>query len=88
RVTRQNPALVLGASPRAAIHLVTAAKARAASLGRAYVLPDDVQALAEPVLAHRLMAANPARGPEAIRQAAAIVRDCVAAVPVPVPLER
>ncbi|MDR2453770.1 MAG: AAA family ATPase [Bifidobacteriaceae bacterium] len=84
RATRLSPALTLGASPRAAVHLLTAAKALAAVQGRAYVIPDDVQGLAEPVLAHRIMPVAPARGAEAITQAAAIIRDCVATVPVPV----
>ncbi|MDR2381600.1 MAG: AAA family ATPase [Bifidobacteriaceae bacterium] len=86
RATRTSPALSLGASPRAGLHLVTAAKARAAVQGRAYVLPDDIQGLAETVLAHRVVATTPARGPEAIAQAGAIIRDCMATVPVPVPL--
>jgi MoxR-like ATPase len=86
RSTRENPALALGASPRAAIHLVTAAKARAAIQGRDFVLPDDIQALAEPVLAHRVVLATPARGPEAIERASAVIQQCLASVPVPVPL--
>ena len=53
--TRQSPELRLGASPRAALHLVRAAKAYAALDGRDFVIPDDLQALAIPVLAHRLL---------------------------------
>lgn len=53
--TRQSADLTLGASPRASLHLVRAAKARAAMEGRDYVTPDDVDELAGPVLAHRLM---------------------------------
>jgi MoxR-like ATPase len=53
--TRQHPDLRLGASPRATLHLVRAARAAAALDGRDYVLPDDVQTLAPPVLAHRLL---------------------------------
>ncbi len=53
--TRQSPELRLGASPRAALHLFRAAKAYAALDGRDFVIPDDVQALAIPVLAHRLL---------------------------------
>src|ERR1700736_79396 len=53
--TRTAPELRLGASPRAALHLLRAARARAALDGRGYVLPDDIQALAGPVLAHRLL---------------------------------
>jgi MoxR-like ATPase len=53
--TRNHPDLRLGASPRATLHLVRAAKAAAALSGREYALPDDVQALAVAVLAHRLL---------------------------------
>jgi len=53
--TRQTPDLLLGASPRAAIALLQGAKALAALDGRAYVVPDDVKALAAPVLRHRLI---------------------------------
>ncbi len=53
--TRRSPELVLGASPRATLHLVRAAKASAAMDGRDYVIPDDVQGLAVQVLAHRLL---------------------------------
>ena len=53
--TRTAPELRLGASPRAGLQLVRAARASAALDGRDYVLPDDVQALAGPVLAHRLL---------------------------------
>ena len=53
--TRSAPELRLGASPRAALHLLRAARARAALDGRDYVIPDDIQTLAGPVLAHRLL---------------------------------
>jgi MoxR-like ATPase len=53
--TRHSPELRLGASPRAALHLFRASKAWAALDGRDFVIPDDVQALAGPVLAHRLL---------------------------------
>jgi MoxR-like ATPase len=53
--TRRSPELVLGASPRATLHLVRAAKASAAMDGRDYVVPDDVQSLAGAVLTHRLL---------------------------------
>ena len=52
--TRAHPQLALGVSPRAALGLLRAARARAASLGRDYVVPDDLKALALPVLEHRL----------------------------------
>ena len=54
RATRENADLSVGASPRAAVMLAHAARARAALQGRAYVIPDDVKALAVPVLRHRL----------------------------------
>jgi MoxR-like ATPase len=55
--TRTSPDLRLGASPRATLHLVRACRALASLDGREYVVPDDVQALAVPVLAHRLLPA-------------------------------
>jgi MoxR-like ATPase len=65
--TRRSPELRLGASPRATLHLVRAAKAWAAMSGRDYVVPDDVHELAPSVLAHRLLptveAAMNGRGP-------------------------
>jgi len=59
--TRADPGLRLGASPRASIQLLRAAKALAALSGRDHVLPDDVQDVAEPVLAHRLLASTESR---------------------------
>jgi MoxR-like ATPase len=53
--TRTSPELRLGASPRATLHLLRASRAWAALNGRDYVIPDDVQRLARPVLAHRLL---------------------------------
>jgi MoxR-like ATPase len=53
--TRASPELRLGASPRAALHLLRASRAHAALDERDFVIPDDVQALAVPVLAHRLL---------------------------------
>ena len=53
--TRNSPELRLGASPRATLHLLRASRAWAALDGRDYVIPDDVQRLARPVLAHRLL---------------------------------
>ena len=53
--TRSDEDLRLGASPRATLHLLRASRAWAALDGRDYVIPDDVQALAVPVLAHRLL---------------------------------
>lgn len=53
--TRNHPELLLGASPRAGLHLALAAKLNAAISGRNYVIPDDVKAMAPYVFAHRLV---------------------------------
>ena len=53
--TRQHPAVDLGASPRASIALLRCSQVLAAAEGRAYVIPDDVKALAAPVLRHRFL---------------------------------
>jgi MoxR-like ATPase len=72
--TREDPRVDLGASPRSGLMLLRAAKAHAMMAGRDHALPDDVQALAVPVLAHRLMLA-----PEAPRAAARdVILDAVA----------
>ena len=55
RRTREVPSVALGASPRAAVHLLAAAKAVACMWGRTYVVPDDVVSIAGPVLRHRLL---------------------------------
>jgi MoxR-like ATPase len=75
--TREDPRVDLGASPRAGLLLLRAAKARAMMRGRDYALPDDIQALAEPVLAHRLVLApesGRARPGDVIADAVASVR--------------
>ncbi len=77
--TRSAPDVRLGASPRAALGLLNAAKARAAMQGRHYVLPDDVKALAPCVLAHRLLLTG---GPD-LSASAALVRSVLEDVPVP-----
>ena len=58
QATRRDSDLRLGASPRATLQLVRAAKARAALDGREFVLPDDINALAVPVFGHRLIPAG------------------------------
>ncbi|BDZ37432.1 hypothetical protein GCM10025863_33100 [Microbacterium suwonense] len=58
QATRQDPSLHLGASPRATLQLVRAAKVRAALDGREFVVPDDIAELVIPVFAHRLLAAR------------------------------
>jgi MoxR-like ATPase len=79
--TRRSQELTLGASPRATLHLVRAAKASAAIEGRDYVLPDDIQRLARTVLAHRLLPAVEAA--MSGRSTTAILDSLLAAVPVP-----
>jgi MoxR-like ATPase len=79
--TRHSPDLRLGASPRAGLQLLKAARAAAALVGRDHVLPDDVQAMAGPVLAHRLLLSPDAT--LARRDAQRVVADVLAAVPVP-----
>lgn len=61
RATRDDPRILLGASPRAALALHRAVQARALLDGRDFALPDDVKALAAPVLAHRLALTAEAR---------------------------
>ena len=77
RHTRADGRVELGASPRAGLMLLRAAKARALVQGRDHALPDDVQALAVTVLAHRLMLVPEAAGIER----ATIVADAIAATP-------
>jgi MoxR-like ATPase len=79
--TRSSPDLRLGASPRATLHLVRASRAAAALDDRDYVLPDDVQDLAPPVLSHRLLPTAEAQISRRLTED--IVRDIVARVPVP-----
>ncbi|HVM69442.1 MAG TPA: MoxR family ATPase [Gaiellaceae bacterium] len=82
RSTRSSSRLALGASPRAGISLLRVAKARALSEGRDFVLPDDVKAVAAPVLAHRVILAPEARSAGLTPEE--IVTEAVAATPVPV----
>ncbi|MDQ7857242.1 MAG: MoxR family ATPase [Armatimonadota bacterium] len=79
--TREHPAVALGCSPRGALALLRAAQARALLAGRGFVLPDDVKALAVPVVAHRLLV-RPQPGAPAV--ADALVREILDRVPVPV----
>jgi MoxR-like ATPase len=81
RHTRTDPRLYLGASPRAGIALLRVAKARALGAGRGFVSPDDVKAVAEAVLAHRLILAPEARS--AGLQPEDLVREAVDKTPVP-----
>jgi MoxR-like ATPase len=81
RKTRELPSVALGASPRAAVHLLAATKAAARLTGRAFVVPDDVVAVAPAVLRHRLQLR-----PEAELErytADDAVRTAISTVPIP-----
>jgi MoxR-like ATPase len=82
RHTRSDARVYLGASPRAGIALLRVAKARALADGRGFVAPDDVKAVAEPVLAHRLIVAPEARA--AGLTGGQLVRETLEHTPVPV----
>ena len=79
--TRHHEDVYLGSSARGSLALYRTAQARAAITGRDYVIPDDVKALAEPVLGHRLIISPAAR----IRNVTAptVMNDILSAVPVP-----
>ncbi|MGW5668785.1 AAA family ATPase [Micromonospora sp. NPDC003776] len=79
--TREAPDLRLGASPRATLQLLRTARAVAALEGRDYVLPDDLQTLAVPVLAHRIIPTADAQ--LARRTTDAIVAELVHRLPLP-----
>ncbi len=79
--TRRHPEVYLGASPRGSLALYRASQARAALLGRDYVLPDDIKALAAPTLAHRLILGPGARLRE--QTADTVVQDVMGKVTVP-----
>ena len=79
--TRSTPELRLGASPRSTLHLLRASRACAALAGRDFVIPDDVQALALPVLAHRLLPS--AEALVARRQPEDVLAGIVQQVPLP-----
>ncbi|MDQ2647882.1 MAG: MoxR family ATPase [Myxococcota bacterium] len=82
--TRSSPALSLGASTRAGMNLSRAARARALLNGRSYCTPDDIHALAVPVLAHRVRLSSHAEGYTPSRdEAETALREIVARVPVP-----
>ncbi len=80
-LTRRHPQLLLGMSPRATLSLQRVARGRAAAQGRNYVTPDDIKALADPVLGHRLLVT-----PDAQLQGVTsrdILADIIDQVPVP-----
>lgn len=81
QATRRHPDVYLGTSPRGSLALYHTAQARAAAEGRDYVLPDDVKALADSTLAHRLIISPAARIKNV--EAGAIIEEILNTVPVP-----
>ena len=79
--TRKHPDVYLGASPRGSLAVFRTAQARAALHGRDYAIPDDVKALAEAALSHRIIIGPAARIKDI--SARSIIRDILASVPVP-----
>lgn len=79
--TRNHTEIYLGSSPRGSLGLYRTSQARAAVLGRSYVLPDDVKAMAVSVLAHRMILGSAARIREVSAQS--IVEEILHAVPAP-----
>jgi MoxR-like ATPase len=84
--TRESPDLRLGASPRSTLQLLRTARAVSALEGRDYVLPDDLQALAVPVLAHRIIPTAEAQLSR--RTTDAVVADLVHRMPLPTDRQR
>jgi MoxR-like ATPase len=81
RQTRIHPDVYLGSSSRGALAIVRLSQARAALFGRDYVLPDDVKALAEPALSHRIIVGPAARIKDV--EPSAIVQDILDNLAVP-----
>ena len=80
--SRHHPSIYLGASPRASLALFRSAQARAMLQGRDFASPDDIKALAEPVLAHRLVLVSSLQSQDRYAKSN-VVRDILGRVPVP-----
>ena len=78
--TREHPAVRLGASTRGGVSLIGLAKARAAMQGRHYVVPDDIAAVIEPALAHRVIVSG---SEGSVMAGRTVVSECFARVPAP-----
>jgi len=81
--SRRHPATAVGMSPRTTLALQRVARARAATKGRTYVVPDDIKALAAPVLAHRILLTPESQ--VAGTTTADVVAEVLGRVPVPAP---
>jgi MoxR-like ATPase len=79
--TRHHPSIYLGSSPRGSLALFRTAQARALLLGRDYVLPDDIKALAEPALAHRSLVSS--AGQSQGKDSRSFIAEVLASIPVP-----
>jgi MoxR-like ATPase len=79
--TRHHPSIYLGSSPRGSLALFRASQARALLLGRDYVLPDDIKALAEPALAHRSLVSS--AGQSQGRDSRSFIAEVLGTIPVP-----
>jgi MoxR-like ATPase len=79
--SRQHPQIAVGASPRAELDIVQLGRARALLLGRDYVIPEDVKALAVPAMAHRI-SLRPEMWVRQVRNSD-VVEDLLRRVPVP-----
>lgn len=79
--TRRHPDVYLGASPRGSLALYKTSRALAATLGRDFVIPDDIKALAVPTLAHRLILSPSARLKNVDQET--IIQEILDSVPVP-----
>ena len=79
--TRHHPSIYLGSSPRGSLALFRTAQARALLLGRDYVLPDDIKALAEPALAHRSLVSS--AGQSQGKDSRSFITELLGTIPVP-----
>ncbi len=85
QATRNHPRLRLGASPRASLGLKQASKAYAFSIGRDYLVPDDIKKMAIPTLRHRLVLKQDLYDPEKkSEQAELLIRELLDQIPVPI----
>ena len=83
--TRNHPDIVLGVSPRGTLNLIRAAKALAFIKGRGYVLPDDIQQMAIPVLAHRIILGPSAKNKNISQEQ--MIANVVKTIKVPVDMQ-
>jgi MoxR-like ATPase len=79
--TRHHPSIYLGSSPRGSLALFRTSQARALLLGRDYVLPDDIKALAEPALAHRSLVSS--AGQSQGKDSRTFIAEVLKTIPVP-----